>query len=48
MNLSIGNNKFALDIYQSLKQEKEGNIFYSPFSISLALAMAYAGAQGET
>ncbi|HSR32452.1 MAG TPA: serpin family protein, partial [Anaerolineae bacterium] len=26
----------------------DGNLFYSPYSVSLALAMAYAGASGET
>uniref|UniRef100_A0A7C4L344 Serpin family protein n=1 Tax=Bellilinea caldifistulae TaxID=360411 RepID=A0A7C4L344_9CHLR len=42
-----GNNAFALDLYQRLAQER-GNLFYSPYSISLALAMTYAGARGET
>lgn len=42
-----GNNTFAFDLYQSLK-EAPGNIFYSPYSISAALAMTYAGARGET
>lgn len=42
-----GNNAFALDLYQRLAQEP-GNLFYSPYSISLALAMTYAGARGET
>jgi len=42
-----GNNAFALDLYQELRGE-EGNLFFSPYSISLALAMAYAGARGET
>ena len=46
--LVAGNNAFALDLYQQLTQEKDGNIFYSPFSVSLALAMTYAGARGET
>ncbi|MGB9521536.1 MAG: serpin family protein [Anaerolineales bacterium] len=46
--LVAGNNAFALDLYQQLIQEKEGNIFYSPDSISLALAMTYAGARGQT
>ena len=43
-----GNSAFALDLYQPLKAQNDGNIFYSPYSLSLALAMAYAGAQGDT
>jgi serpin B len=42
-----GNSAFAFNLYQQLKDE-EGNLFYSPYSISLALAMTYAGARGET
>jgi len=42
-----GNTAFAFDLYQTLREE-EGNLFYSPYSISLALAMTYAGARGET
>jgi len=42
-----GNTVFTLDLYQELKN-KEGNIFYSPYSLSVALAMTYAGARGET
>lgn len=42
-----GNNAFALDVYQTLRSE-DGNLILSPFSISLALAMTYAGARGET
>jgi len=42
-----GNTAFALELYQRLR-EQEGNLFLSPYSISLALAMAYAGARGET
>ena len=42
-----GNNAFALDLYAQLSQG-DGNRFISPFSISTALAMTYAGAQDET
>jgi len=42
-----GNSAFAFDLYQALRQE-EGNLFYSPHSISVALAMTYAGARGDT
>jgi serpin B len=42
-----GNSAFAFNLYQALKGE-EGNFFYSPYSISLALAMTYAGARNET
>jgi len=41
------NNAFAFDLYRSL-QTQDGNLIYSPYSISLALAMTYAGARGET
>ena len=42
-----GGNQFALDLYDRLRSE-EGNLFFSPSSISTALAMTYAGAAGET
>ena len=45
--LAKGNQEFAFDLYQILSKQ-EGNIFFSPYSISLALAMTYAGAMGET
>ncbi|MGM0401486.1 MAG: serpin family protein [Chloroflexota bacterium] len=42
-----GNSAFAFDLYRFLAKE-EDNLFYSPYSISLALAMTHAGARGET
>jgi len=43
-----GNNGFAVDLYRALREQESGNFFYSPFSISIALAMTWAGARGET
>lgn len=43
-----GNNRFALDLYQQLAKKSDGAIFFSPYSVSTALAMAYAGAKGDT
>ena len=42
-----GNNAFAVDLYGRLKQQ-DGNLFFSPYSLSSALAMTYAGARGTT
>ena len=45
------NNQFAIDLYQRInKQAKqaENNVFFSPYSLSTAMAMLYAAAEGET
>ncbi|XP_072366037.1 leukocyte elastase inhibitor-like isoform X1 [Scyliorhinus torazame] len=47
--LSASNGKFAVDLFKQLnKDDTNGNIFVSPFSISAALAMVYLGAKGNT
>jgi serine protease inhibitor len=42
-----GDNAFAVALYSQLREQR-GNLFFSPESISTALAMAYAGARGDT
>jgi serpin B len=45
--LLAGDNAFAFDFYRQVRGEG-GNLVYSPYSISLAMAMLYGGAEGET
>ncbi len=47
VQLVAGNTEFAFDLYQAIRG-MEGNLLYSPYSVSLALAMTYAGARGTT
>ncbi len=43
------NNNFAVNLYKKLYEKNpDDNTFFSPFSISLALSMTYAGARGQT
>ncbi|MGA3160497.1 MAG: serpin family protein [Terracidiphilus sp.] len=42
-----GNNAFAVELYSQLRNQS-GNLFFSPESISTALAMTYAGSRGDT
>ncbi len=46
--LVTANTQFGLDLYRQLKPAAEANFFFSPFSVSTALAMTSAGARGET
>lgn len=43
-----GNTAFAVELFHQLAEANESNLFVSPYSISQALAMAFAGARGET
>jgi serpin B len=45
--LAAGNNDFAFELYGAISGGEE-NLVFSPYSISKALAMTYAGARGET
>ena len=42
-----GNSAFAFDLYSVLRKQ-DGNLFYSPHGISVALAMMYTGARDGT
>lgn len=42
-----GNTRFALDLYQEFAKV-DGNLFFSPYSISTVLAMTCAGARANT
>ncbi len=45
--LASATNQFAFELYLNLK-DGEGNVFFSPFSLSTAMAMTYEGARGQT
>lgn len=45
------NNQFAIDLYQQINKQSnqtQNNVFFSPYSLSTAMAMLYAAAEGET
>jgi serine protease inhibitor len=42
------NNRFAFELYSELDKKEDGNMFFSPYSMSAALAMTYEGARGDT
>jgi serpin B len=45
--VNVDDNDFAVALYGQLRQ-RPGNLFFSPLSVRAALAMALAGARGET
>lgn len=46
-SIVAGQTEFGLELYRRLGAEP-GNLFLSPASVSMALGMVYAGAEGET
>lgn len=46
--IARANNQFAIDLYHQLNDDSNGNLLFSPYSLSLALGMTYSGARGET
>jgi serpin B len=44
---AIAGNQFGFDLFARLRLQ-EGNLFFSPYGISTAMAMAHAGARGQT
>ncbi|HRW77622.1 MAG TPA: serpin family protein, partial [Candidatus Sabulitectum sp.] len=48
-SLTAGNGRFAVELFREISRESQGdNIFFSPFSISMAMGMTWNGATGET
>ena len=48
LTLAEGHTSFALQLYKKVSNESTGNVFISPFNISVAMAMTYLGARGNT
>ncbi len=46
-DLATDNTEFGLDLYKEVAEDSD-NVFLSPYSISVALAMLYRGANGNT
>ena len=47
-DISDANNMFAFEFLSKVSQQENGNIFFSPYSISSAFSMMYEGARGTT
>ena len=43
-----GQNDFVANFYRQLAQEEKGNLFYSPYSLYVAMGVVYAGAAEGT
>src|SRR5437660_11315003 len=48
MDIATANNRFAFDLYFQLDKSQHGNLFYSPYGISVALVMTCEGAIGQS
>lgn len=46
--LAEANGTFALNLLKTLGKDNSKNVFFSPMSMSCALAMVYMGAKGNT
>ena len=47
-NLVDNNTQFSFDLYQAIQSSQDGNMLFSPYSISQAFALLYSGAAGDT
>lgn len=47
-SLGTATTQFGFDLFQELNKTKEGNIFFSPVSITTAIGMLFLGARGAT
>jgi serpin B len=48
VDLAEANQAFAFELYRAVIKDQPGNLIFSPYSISLAFSMVYAGARGES
>jgi len=46
-DLAVANTEFAFNFFDQIR-DSDGNLIFSPLSLSLALSMAMAGAEGDT
>ena len=47
-DLDVSQAQFSVDLYKKLAADGQKEVFFSPVSIAVALAMTYAGADGNT